>query len=594
MLLLYRLGLNSQSQEITIMHADNSILLYILELLAAAVIAIPIFHRLGLGSVLGYLFAGAVLGPWGLKLINEVEDLRHLAEFGVVFLLFLIGLEMKPERLWVMRRLVFGLGIAQVLITALLLLGIAQLLGFPLKVSIIAAFGLALSSTAFGLQILSDKGNLTCVYGRASFAVLLLQDLAVVPLMAMVSLLSGGETLTSSAWVGLLEVTGGILLVILAGRFLLNPILDRVAASRNSEVFIAATVLMVLGIGRAMELLHLSMALGAFLAGLMLAESHYRHQIEADIEPVRGTLLGLFFMTVGMSIDFGLLIREWHWVSLAVAVLLFIKTSVLWLLSRLSGLDSRNALRTALLLSQAGEFGFVLFGYAMIAGVLLPERVQFLTLVIALSMVTTPFIVKLGDWWLNLTAPDEIETAITHTTALKPDASEIHGKVIIAGFGRVGRRVAQLLDRAGVDYVALDNNHERVNQFRGEGFNVFFGDARKLKVLQSAGAAHATMLIFSLDNFSNLEQLVKDVRRYYPNIQIHARAHDIAHCEKLLNDGANQVAAETLEAGLRLGEMALINSGFEKETAQGVVANFRQELYTALNDNVIYKSKPPN
>ncbi|OQK17076.1 hypothetical protein AU255_04035 [Methyloprofundus sedimenti] len=576
------------------MHADNSILLYILELLAAAVIAIPIFHRLGLGSVLGYLFAGAALGPWGLKLINEVEDLRHLAEFGVVFLLFLIGLEMKAERLWVMRRLVFGLGIAQVLITALLLFCVAQLLDFPLKVSVIAAFGLALSSTAFGLQILSEKGNLTCVYGRASFAVLLLQDLAVVPLMAMVSLLSGGETLTSSAGVGFLEVTGGILLVILVGRFLLNPILDRVAASRNSEVFIAATILMVLGIGRAMELLHLSMALGAFLAGLMLAESHYRHQIEADIEPVRGTLLGLFFMTVGMSIDFGLLIREWHWVLLAVAGLLLIKASVLWLLSRLSGLDSRNSLRTALLLSQAGEFGFVLFGYAMIAGVLMPERVQFLTLVIALSMVSTPFIVKLGDWWLKLTALDEGETAIINTAVPTPDATEIHGKVIIAGFGRVGRRVAQLLDRAGVEYIALDNNHERVNQFRGEGFNVFFGDARKLKVLKSAGAAHATMLLFSLDNFSNLEHLVKDVRRHYPNIQIHARAHDIAHCEQLLNDGANQVVAETLEAGLRLGEMALINSGFDKDKAQAVVANFRLELYTALNDNVIYKSKPSN
>ena len=576
------------------MHADNGILLYILELLAAAVIAIPIFHRLGLGSVLGYLVAGAVLGPWGLKLINEVDDLRHLAEFGVVFLLFLIGLEMKPERLWVMRRLVFGLGVAQLLITALLLFGIAQLFGFPTKVSIIAAFGLALSSTAFGLQILSEKGALTCVYGRTSFAVLLLQDLAVVPLMAMVSLLSGGETLTSSAGVGLLEVAGGILCVIFFGRFLLNPILDRVAASRNSEVFIAATILMVLGIGRAMELLHLSMALGAFLTGLMLAESHYRHQIEADIEPVRGTLLGLFFMTVGMSIDFGLLIREWHWILLAVAGLLLIKTSVVWLLSRLSGLDSRNALRTALLLSQAGEFGFVLFGYAMISGVLLPERVQFLTLVVTLSMVTTPFLVKSGDWWLNLTAPDESETAIINTTAPTPDSNEDHGKVIIAGFGRVGRRVAQLLDRAGVEYIALDSNHERVNQFRGEGFNVFFGDARKLKVLQSAGAAQATMLIFSLDNFSNLEHLVKDVRRHYPKIQIHARAHDIAHCGKLLNDGANQVVAETLEAGLQLGEMALINSGFEKDKAVGLVADFRVELYTALYDTVLYKSKPPN
>ncbi|MBT3813559.1 MAG: hypothetical protein HOF98_12280, partial [Gammaproteobacteria bacterium] len=209
------------------MHADNSILLYILELLAAAVIAIPIFHRLGLGSVLGYLVAGAALGPWGLKLINEVDDLRHVAEFGVVFLLFLIGLEMKPERLWVMRRLVFGLGVAQVLITALLLFGVAQLFSFPLKVSIIAAFGLALSSTAFGLQVLSEKNALTCTYGRASFAILLLQDLAVVPLMAMVSLSSGGETLTSSAGVGLLEVSAGIVCVLLVGRFLLNPILDR-------------------------------------------------------------------------------------------------------------------------------------------------------------------------------------------------------------------------------------------------------------------------------------------------------------------------------------------------------------------------------
>lgn len=549
----------------------------ILALLAAAVVIVPLAHRCGLGSVIGYLVAGTLLGPWGLGVIEQVSEIRQFAEFGVVFLLFVIGIEMKPARLWVMRRLVFGLGLSQLLVTGAALTAIAAALGLPMKTAIIVGFGLALSSTAFGLQLLIERGELTTVTGRTSFAILLLQDLAVVPLLALVSLLSGGGALVASAGTAILEavlVIGGM---VLAGRYLLNPVLDRIAAIQNAEIFTATAVLLVLGVAWLMEMAGLSMALGAFLAGLMLAESHYRHQIEADIQPFRGILLGLFFMSVGMSIDFGMLVdRTWLILGL-VAALMAVKALLAWGLCRLSGLDNGNATRVGLLLSQSGEFGFVLFSFATASGVLAGPLFQTLLLVIALSMLTTPFVVALGDAWVRQRQKKE--------PAAEPMPDSIRERqsgIIIAGFGRVGQRVGAILTAAQIPFVALDHDHTKVEQGRLKGFPVFFGDASRFDVLRAAGAEHSRMIIVTLDEPRQTERLVQLIRQHYPSLPIHVRARDRAHCQDLRARGATTTISETLEASLRLGEYALSGSGVPKERSEKLIDEFRAGYQASL------------
>ena len=551
----------------------------VLALLAAAVVAVPLAQRLGLGSVIGYLVAGALLGPWGLGVIEQVSEIRQFAEFGVVFLLFVIGIEMKPARLWVMRRSVFGLGLSQLLVTGAALAGIAVALGLALKTAIIVGFGLALSSTAFGLQLLIEKRELTSTTGRTSFAILLLQDLAVVPLLALVSLLSGGGALVASAGTAVLEAVLVIGTVVLAARYLLNPVLDRVAASQNAEIFTAAAVLLVLGVAWLMEQAGLSMALGAFLAGLMLAESHYRHQIEADIQPFRGILLGLFFMAVGMSIDLGLLVDRPGPILALVAALMGVKALLVWVLCRISGLDSGNATRVGLLLSQSGEFGFVLFSFATVSGVLPAPLFQTLLLIIALSMVTTPFIVALGDAWLRQRRDRELVTEPVPDNLREPQSD-----IIIAGFGRVGQRVAAILAAAQIRFIALDHDQAKVEQGRRKGFPVYFGDASRFDVLRAAGAERSRMIIVTLDEPQQTQRLVQIIRQHYPSLPIHVRARDRAHCEDLRARGATTAISETLEASLRLGEYALTGSGVPKEKSDQVIDDFRRSYQASLKN----------
>jgi monovalent cation:proton antiporter-2 (CPA2) family protein len=558
----------------------------ILALLAAAVVAVPLAQRLGLGSVIGYLVAGTVLGPSGLGVIEQVSEIRQFAEFGVVFLLFVIGIEMKPARLWVMRRWVFGLGLSQLLITGAALAGIAVTLGLALKTAIIVGFGLALSSTAFGLQLLIEKRELTSLTGRTSFAILLLQDLAVVPLLALVSLLSGGGALIASAGTAVLEAVLVIGTVVFAGRYLLNPLLDRVAASQNAEIFTAAAVLLVLGVAWLMELAGLSMALGAFLAGLMLAESHYRHQIEADIQPFRGILLGLFFMSVGMSIDLGLLVDRPGLILALVAALMGIKALLAWGLCRLSGIDSGNATRVGLLLSQSGEFGFVLFSFATVSGVMPAPLFQTLLLIIALSMVTTPFIVALGDAWLRRRHDRE-----PLTEPMPDNLREPQPDIIIAGFGRVGQRVAAILAAAQIRFVALDHDRAKVEQGRRKGFPVYFGDASRFDVLRSVGAERSRMIIVTLDEPQQTQRLVQIIREHYPSLPIHVRARDRAHCEDLRARGATTAISETLEASLRLGEYALTGSGVPKKKSEQVIDDFRRSYQASLKNATLAGDK---
>jgi monovalent cation:proton antiporter-2 (CPA2) family protein len=546
----------------------------ILILLAAAIIAVPVFQRLGLGAVLGYLAAGAAVGPWGLRFIDRVEEIRHIAEFGVVFLLFIIGIELKPARLWAMRRMVFGLGSAQVMVTGLVIAGLGLLYGHTLQTAVIIGFGLALSSTAFVLQILNERGEMGTSHGHAAFSVLLLQDLAVVPLLALVSILAADTTLLEGVEFAILDAVLAIAFVILIGRFLLSPVLRMVATSRTSEVFTAAAVLAVLGTAWLMEAVGLSLALGAFLAGLMMAESNFRHQVIADIEPFRGILLGLFFMGVGMSIDFGLLARQWELITVSVLGLLLIKSAILWALCRVLGVDASDAVRVSLLLSQSGEFGFVIFGLAAISGVISEGLFLTLTLVVALAMVTTPLMAKLGEHLGTRQArsTDRFESSGDHIDAGQP-------QVIIAGFGRVGHRVAKILQAGKVPYVAIENNADRVLEGRRDGFSVFYGDASQVDVLKAAGAGQAFVLVCTLDRAVPAVRLVKILRQNYPDITIHARGRDRQHCDELSRAGATIVISETLEASFEIGRAVLNTIGVFEEDAAELIDSFRKEYY---------------
>jgi monovalent cation:proton antiporter-2 (CPA2) family protein len=553
---------------------ENHYFTDILILLAAAVIAVPLFQRLGLGAILGYLAGGALVGPWGFGFIDQIEEIQHIAEFGVVFLLFIIGIELRPARLWAMRRMVFGLGTAQVMVTGLAIAGLALLFEQSLRTAVIIGFGLALSSTAFGLQILNERGELGTAHGNTAFSVLLLQDLAVVPLLTLISLLAADTALLEGIEFAILEAVLVITIVILFGRFFLSPILRLVARSRTSEVFIAAAVFAVLGTAWLMEEVGLSLALGAFLAGLMMADSHYRHQVIADIEPFRGILLGLFFMGVGMSIDFGLLGSQSVLFAGLVLGLLLVKSVITWTLCRLMGIGSLDATRVSLLLSQSGEFGFVLFGLAAISGVLQEELFHILTLLVALTMVTTPLMSNFGEY-LNSRlskAADRHNVSTDHI-----DAGQQH--VIIAGFGRVGRRIAKILEAGNVPYLAIESNADRVLEGRRDGYSVFYGDASHVDVLKAAGAGQSGVIVCTLDQTVPAVRLVKILRQHYPDIAILARGHDRQHCDELLGAGATVVISETLEASLQIGGTVLTTMGVFEEDAADLIDSYRKQYY---------------
>ncbi len=556
-------------------------LIDILALLLATVTVVPVFHAIRLGAILGYLTAGVILGPWVLGVITEVDEIRHLAEFGVIFLLFILGIELKPDKLWQMRKLVLGLGSGQLFITAAIFFGIAILLGVSINEAIIIGFGLALSSTAFCLNLLAERGGISTTMGRMSFSVLLFQDLAVVPLLALVSMFSGGEVYATELGLNLIYAISAIIALLLAGRYLLNPILGKIVASQDPEVFIAVAVLLVLGDAWIMEYVGLSMALGAFLAGLMLAESHYRHQIEADILPFRGILLGLFFMTVGMGIDFDLFLNEYKLIIYLTLSLMLIKAFVVYLLVRLSGASHINAVQACALLSQSGEFGFVMFGFAAASGVLESNTNQILTLIITLSMVLTPFVVKFTNTLLTkFHKPEPHNEDCCDEWA---DKSQEH--VILAGFGRVGARIGAILSTADVPYLAIEMSQDRVKSAQAQGFPVFYGDACNIKVLRAAGASHAKMIVVALDDVKNIDRMIPLMRQYYPDLPIHSRAIDRQHCADLISCGVTSTVSETLEISLRLTEEVLLGSGINQVDAKKAINEFRNDYY----DDVVQK-----
>ena len=537
--------------------------------LGAAVVAVPLAKRLGLGSVLGYLAAGAVIGPWGFGLVSDVESILHFGEFGVVLLLFLIGLELQPSRLWTMRRPVFGLGGAQVGITAVILAGVAYGFGLPWQGAVAIGLALSLSSTAFALQSMAEKGHLTSRYGRTAFAILLFQDIAAIPMIALVPLLAGGgpDAGSSEVWIAALEVAAVIAAVVVVGRYLLRFVLRGVASANVREIFTACGLLTVVGTALLMQSVGMSMALGAFIAGVLLADSEFRHALEADIEPFKGLLLGLFFIAVGMSVNFGLLTTEIGMVLGLVVALIAIKALVLYVLGQISGLDYGSRQSLAISISQGGEFAFVILGIAVAAGVLAREPADLVILVVTLSMAVTPFLYLLSDRFskkaLEAPRPDDD----------MPD--NLEHPVIIAGFGRFGQIIGRMLRAKQISFTALELNPNQVNFVAKYGNKVYYGDTTRYDVLIAAGARDAKVMVIAVDDVDQSVRTAEVVGEYFPNLSVIARARDRQHAYRLMEAGVKHVIRETFFSGLEAGRLALEGIGFASKDANHIAEVFR-------------------
>jgi glutathione-regulated potassium-efflux system protein KefB len=527
--------------------------------LAAGVIAVPLFKQLGLGSVLGYLAAGVAIGPWGLRLIAHPETVLHFAEFGVVLLLFLIGLELDPQRLWTLRRPIFGMGAVQVLVTAAIVAALAWALGQPPVVALIAGMGFAMSSTAIGLASLQERNLLATPGGQAGFSVLLFQDLAVVPLLLTVGLLGGRASLDwSSAALGVALIVA----LITGGRLLLRPALRTIAATRLREVFVAAALLLVIGIAVLMEAVGFSMALGAFLAGVILADSEYREELEVDLEPFKGLLLGLFFIAIGMSVDLGLFLRSPLLVLGLATGIVLLKAAILFPIANLFGYCGRaDAGLFALALSQVGEFAFVLFAAA--GPLLPPETLALLSAAVAVSMLTTPLLFLLYE----KTTARQLER--------EPDVADEGKPVIIAGFGRFGQIVARVLNGLRIRATLIDHDPNQVELVRRFGNPAYYGDASRLDVLERAGIARARLLVVAIDDEELALRTVRQVRRRYPHLAIIARAHGRTDAYEYLDLGVPAVR-ETFGSALDAAELALRLLGHGPLAARRVVTQFRR------------------
>src|SRR6185436_6539982 len=536
--------------------------------LASAVFAVVLPHRLGLGSVAGYLLAGIAIGPFGLKLIDRVQDVRPFAELGVVFLLFVIGLELEPKRLWNMRARLVTLGLSQVVGSIALIAIVAWLAGNSVRIGIVAGMALALSSTALALQPLTARGALRSKSGQAVFAILLFQDIAVIPMLAVLPLLGAAGTPATFSWSGFAFAVGVIAATLVGGHYLAQPVFRHIARTRQREIFTAFALLLVLGIAWCFESAGLSMALGTFLAGVLLAESEYRHEIEAAVEPFKGLLLGLFFIAVGLSADFAVLIaRPWAVFGL-IGGLFVIKGAVLWLIARRAGFARAERPLFILLLAQGGEFAFVLLGLAANQGGISAVVAQAITLAVAISMLLTPFLLALHDHL----APRFFAAPREERAADVPQAN----KVIVAGLGRVGQVVARMLHASGHEPTVLDDDPDHVEQSRKFGFRVFYGDATRLDLLHAAGADSADFLIVTLDDPGAITRLARIARTHFPKLRVIARARDMRHMFALRDLGVEFIERETWLSALKLGEIAVAQVGSDPEKARRTAETFAE------------------
>ena len=550
--------------------------------LAAALVAIVVGKRFGLGAVLGYLIAGALIGPWGLGWIGrESEQVTHFAEFGVVMMLFLVGLELEPSHLWRMRRQIFGLGSLQVVGSALAIGGLAMAFGTGWKPALGIGLILAMSSTAIVLQCLSEKGLLRTEAGQNSFAVLLFQDLAVIPIIALLPLLATGQAAPVDShgaepwmagwpgWARALTTIGAVVLVVAVARLAVRPIFHAIARTRQREAFTAAALLLIIGIALLMTKVGLSPALGAFVAGVVLANSEYRHELEADIEPFKGLLLGLFFLGVGTGIDFGHIGAHWGVVLGGAAGLLLAKGGLLFALARLHGSSCASALVFSSALAAGGEFAFVLITLATGSGVFGTEIARSLVAIVALTMAATPLLILAAHRF----------TARTVAPVKEERESDVHDQgapVIICGYGRFGHAVGRLLHTQGIASTVLDNDPEQVEILRSIGFQVFFGDASRPDLLLTAGADHAKVLVIALKDVDTTLGIVAIARKYFPHLRIFLRAHSRKEAYELLDAGEENIYRETLDTSLRLGSDVLRTLGMSTDAAQRAATLYRQ------------------
>ncbi len=535
--------------------------------LAAAVLFVPFFKRLGLGAVLGYLAAGVVIGPWGLQLISDVDSILHFSEFGVVLLLFVIGLELQPVRLWRLRSAVFGTGGMQVVITSLVLAGIAMIAGLGATTALIAGFGLAMSSTAFVLQMLGERHELTTRHGRSAFAILLFQDLSVIPFLALVPMLGAGAAHRSggSAGLGALAAVGMVLITVLGGRYALRPLLRVIARIDVAEIFTAAALLVVLATSLAMQQVGLSMSLGAFLAGVLLADSEYRHELQADIEPFKGLLLGLFFIAVGMSANLGLVIDRPLQVAAVVLGLIAVKALVLYGIGKLIRLPESSAQSLALALAQGGEFAFVLFGVASDARLLDAGLRDLLVLSVTVSMMLSPLLYLLH-------ARLRIEPPAAPYDVIDVEATQ----VVIAGFGPFGQVIGRILRVKRIRFTVLDKNADNVAFLRQLSIPVFYSDAARIEVLRAAHAGQARLFVVAIADPVESLRVVEMLRRHYPDLPLLACARTRQHALQLLDLGVRRVIRRSYFSSLEAVREVLLSLGDTDAQASRAIATFRR------------------
>lgn len=542
--------------------------------LSAAVLVVPLSKALGLGSIIGYLVAGIAIGPWGLGLVSSVEDVLHFAEFGVVLMLFLVGLELEPKRLWNLRRPIFGWGAAQVLSCAVVLFAVGWAAGTEWRVALVAALGLALSSTAIALQVFGERNLLKTPSGQAGFSILLFQDVAAIPILALLPLLAGA-TAAEQSLSGLdrtlegLKIVGVIAGIILGGRLALRPLLRWIARSDTPEIFTAAALLLVVAIAALMQFVGLSMALGAFLAGVLLAESEYRRELETDIEPFKGLLLGLFFIAVGMSINFGVLIAS-PWLMAALVVgFMTIKLVVIYTLAKAMGLAYQERPVFTLLLAQGGEFAFVVFQAAG-PDVLPPEITSLLIGAVALSMLLSPLLLVLID---KFVLP---RYSRSNGTQLEEISEQQDAKVLICGFGRYGQIVGRMLMSQGLRVTVLDHDADTVEGLRQFGYRVFYGDATRLDLLRTAGAGTVKAIVVAVDDIEQSLDIVDLVKEHFPQARIIARARNVTHLFQLRDRGVTDVEREVFESSLRSARTTLEALGWPAHEARESAMRFRR------------------
>ncbi|RDD34491.1 K(+)/H(+) antiporter [Wolbachia endosymbiont of Cylisticus convexus] len=565
------------------MHSGSQHLFDIIILLSAAVFIVIAFWKMNISPVLGYFVAGALIGSHGFNLIHSAEVMDNFAEFGVVFLLFIIGLELTFERLIAMRMHVFGFGSLQVIVTMIAIWCIALAFGVSTNMAAIIGGGLTLSSTAIVLQVLQEKGSQASQVGRLSIAVLLMQDFAVVPLIVLVPLLTGNSehSLISSLTGSLMQAAIALVLIFVTGRLLLRPLFSVIAKMDSNEVFISTTLLIILGSAFITEQFHLSMALGAFVAGLLVAETEHRHSVEHAVLPFKDLFLGLFFMTVGMSIDIDLLLNKLPLVTLLSIILIVLKTSIIYTLCRFFGFRSAPAIQAGLLLAQGGEFAFILFRLADELDVLPSEIAQVLMMVTTVTMAFTPLLSGIGDWITNSFSTEKV---ILDDEAIETDTQDLYNHVIVAGFGRVGYMVTKMLTAEHLSYVVVDIQSKIVKEGKNDSFPIYLGDATRHEILKSVGIERAQALVVSIKNEVTIKKIVSLVAANFPHVNIIIRLPDLNNVEIYKDLGASKIIPETSEIGLQLGGAALSLSGISESGVTSLKGKFRKGNYSMLKD----------